>query len=180
MSFKILYQDGNVAANLYSIAAYVDAFAEALGLKELNVNPIAFSAVAAALGRPDFPHRDGVEKASPFKKAANFFVWFVAEKPIIDDLPPTIIPPELKSITNYQNAIFAYHMAIDCLHGAELHKNGKIVILKNKIRCSSHFFYDFIDTYSAAVPSVHFKPLSLLFEPLQECSGGFSLSGIEV
>src|SRR4051794_26270879 len=131
MSFKILYQDGNdVTANLFSIAVYVNSFAKALGLTELNVNPAGFRSVAAALARPDFPHREGLEKASPFKKAANFFVWFVASRPIQDELPLSLIGPELRSIQNHQNVIFAYHMAIDCLTGAELHKNGHIVSLK--------------------------------------------------
>jgi hypothetical protein len=167
MSFKILYQEGaGVNATLASIAVYVDSFAKGLGISQLNVDSNAFNAVAAALVRPDFPHRDGLEKASPFKKAANFFVWFVASKPIIDPLPENIITEDLRSIPNHQNAIIAYHMTVDCLHKAQLHKNGEIVILENKIRVSKHFFFDFIDTYSAAVPNQHFKPVSLLFEQL--------------
>lgn len=167
MSFKILYQEGtDVAANLFSIAAYVDSFAKSLGLDQLNVDPVAFRSVAAALARPDFPHVDGLEKASPFKKAANFFVWFVASRPIIDPLPAEIITDSLKSINNHQNVIFAYHMAVDCLHGAELHKDGGVVALTNKIKVSKHFFTDFLDTYSAATPQADFKPLSLLFEQL--------------
>ena len=133
MSFKILYHEGNdIVANLYSIAVYVNSFAKSLGLQELNVSGAAFQQVAAALIRPEFPHRDGVEKASPFKKAANFFVWFVATKPLLDELPTTIITPELKRIPNHQNSIFAYHMAVDCLHGAELHKNSSVLKLDKK------------------------------------------------
>jgi hypothetical protein len=166
MSFKILYHGGDLSANLASIAVYIDSFAKSLGVTELNVDPAAFHSVAAALTRPDFPHKDGVEKASPFKKAANFFVWFVAARPILDELPDSLITPELKSIQNHQNVIFAYHMAVDCLHNAELHKNGEVVILKNKIRVSVHFFHDFVETYSAATPQNDFKPVSLLFEQM--------------
>ena len=153
MSFKILYQEGtSTVDNLNSMAVYVNSFAKALGIKELNVNPAAFYSVAAALARPDFPHLDGLDKASPFKKAANFFVWFVASKPILDDLPEAIITPDLKSIPNHQNVVFAYHLAIDCLCGAYLHKAGKTVVLKNKIKVSRHFFRDFVETYSCATP----------------------------
>lgn len=169
MSFKILYQEGtgeNAHANLLSMAVYVDSFAKSLGLTQLNVNPIAFSQVAAALVRPDFPHKDGIEKASPFKKAANFFVWFVAAKPVLDEFPETIITSELKAIPNHQNVIIAYHIVVDCLHGAEIHKNGEVVKLENKIKVSSHFFHDFVETYSAAIPAQDFKPASLLFEQL--------------
>ena len=172
MSFKILYHEGNsIHANLFSIAKYVNGFAKGMGITELNINPIAFQAIASTLARPDFPHKDGLAKASPFKKAANFYVWFVAQRPILDPMPTTLVTPELRSIENHQNAIFAYHMAVDCLHGAELHKEiggGKfeVIPLKHKIKVSVHFFHDFVETYSTVVPAVHFKPLSLLFEQL--------------
>jgi len=167
MSFKILYHSGgDLNANLASIAVYVDSFAKNLGITQLNVDLPAFRSVAAALTRPDFPHKDGVEKASPFKKAANFFVWFVASRPILDELPDTIITPELKSIQNHQNVIFAYHMAVDCLHGAELQKNGQTVSLTNKIKVSLHFFHDFVEAFSTATPQTDFKPVSLLFEQM--------------
>ena len=128
MSFKILYQEGsNVHSNLASVAVYIDSFAKNLGLDELNIDAQKLTIVAASLVRPDFPHVDGVEKASPFKKAANFFVWFVVAKPILSDLPETLVGKKLKSIPNHQNVIFAYHMAVDCLHGAELYKNENVV-----------------------------------------------------
>jgi len=174
MSFKILYHEGtDITANLFSMAVYVNSFAKSLGIEHLNVDSGAFQSVAAALIRPDFPHLDGIDKASPFKKAANFFVWFVAEKPIIDEIPCTIILDDSKKtlinltkIQNHQNVIFAYHMAIDCLCGADLHKNGKVFVLKNKIKVSRHFFCDFVHAYSTATPLNDFKPVSLLFEQL--------------
>ncbi len=168
MSFNILYHEGvDVTANLYSIAVYVDSFAKQLGLKELQIDPQALTSVAAALLRPDFPHTDGIEKASPFKKAANFFVWFVAQKPILDELPVSLIGEELNGIPNHQNVIFAYHMAVDCLHGAKIHrKTGEIIELATKIKVSMHFFRDFVEAFSSAVPAYHFKIVSLLFEQL--------------
>jgi hypothetical protein len=167
MSFKILYQEGaTVGVTLYTIAIYVNSFAKSLGINELNVNPNAFQEVASALLRPDFPHKDGIEKASPFKKAANFFVWFVAAKPILDEFPDSIITSDLKRIVNHQNVILAYHMAVDCLHGAQLHKNGGRITLDRKIRVSQHFFHDFVEAYSAATPVSDFKQVSLLFEQL--------------
>jgi hypothetical protein len=167
MSFKILYQEGNnVQSNLASVAVYIDSFAKNLGLDELSIDPQKLTTVAAALVRPDFPHVDGLEKASPFKKAANFFVWFVAARPILNELPEAIIGKDLKSISNHQNVIFAYHMAIDCLHGAELHRKDKVEILSTKIKVSQHFFIDFVEAYSAAAPVTHFQVASLLFEQL--------------
>ena len=57
-------------------------------------------------------------------------------------------------------------MAVDCLHGAELHKEGEIKKLTEKIKVSYHFFQDFVEAYSAATPSNDFKTASLLFEQL--------------
>jgi hypothetical protein len=128
---------------------------------------MAFNAVAAALVRPDFPHADGLEKASPFKKAANFFVWFVASRPIVEEMPANLIGKELNSIPNHQNVIFAYHMAVDCLHGAKLYrKDGETIELTKKIKVSMHFFRDFVEAFSSAAPQYHFKIVSLLFEQL--------------
>lgn len=168
MSFNILYQEGvDVTATLSSIAVYVDSFAKELGLKELQIDPQAFISVTGALHRPDFPHSEGLGKASPFKKAANFFVWFVAQKPIIEELPLSIIGEKLRSITNHQNVIVAYLMAVDCLHGAKIYRdNGEIITLENRIKVSMHFFRDFVEAFSTAMPNYHFKIVSIFFEQL--------------
>jgi len=175
MSFNILYQGGNdVNANLVSIAVYVDSFAKKLFAEELKIklqiDAARLTSVAAALARPDFPHVDGLEKASPFKKAANFFVWFVSERPIIDSLPEQIVGKEISGIPNHQNVILAYYMSVDCLHKAKLyHKTGdqeEERILDTKIKVSYHFLCDFVEAFSSAVPAYHFKIVSLLFEQL--------------
>lgn len=168
MSFDILYpKPGDVHQNEANIAVYVDSFAEGLGLSELQVDPQSLRAVASALSGEDFPHVDGVSKASPFKKAANFFVWFVACRPIIDTLPKNIIGEDLAAISNHQNVIAGYRMAVDCLHNAEFQRqDGKNVVLSNRIRVSRHFFRDFVEAFNAAVPEHHFKVVSLLFEQL--------------
>lgn len=171
ISFDILYRPGgNVHANVASMVVYIDKFAKELGLTELQVDASKLNAVASALIRPDFPHEDGLDKASPFKKAANFFVWFVAEKPILDELPPDSIGEDLAGLPNHQNAILAYHLAIDCLHGAIIYRGegGSVeeITLDSRIKVSYHFFRDFIEAYAQSVPSQDFKKVSLLFEQL--------------
>src|SRR4029077_18492567 len=84
----------------------------------------------------------------------------------LDEFPVEFITPELKAIPNHQNVILAYHMAVDCLHGAEIYKGTHIVVLKNKIKVSQHFFHEFVEAYSSAVPASDFKSVSLLFEQL--------------
>ncbi|MDR1191587.1 MAG: hypothetical protein LBK60_07995 [Verrucomicrobiales bacterium] len=162
-----MYNLGNERSrDIYNLAAYIDEFAKVLGITSLQTNLTALHQVVTALTSPDFPHVDGMEKASPFKKAAYFFVWFIAAKPVIDPLPGSVIPSELRNIANHQNVIFAYHIAADALHKAVLHKNETEVSLNHHIRVSKHFFIDFVDAFSAAVPAQHFKIASLLFEQL--------------
>jgi hypothetical protein len=170
MAFSILYHEDEelpadfVTANLYSLAVYLDSFAQGLGLTELNVDTNRLAAVLASLNPATFPHTDGLKKASPFKKAANFFVNFVAERPILDSLAN--ISDEISKIPNHQNVVFGYHMAVDCLHGAKIYKDDKELILGNKIKVSKHFFKDFVEAFSATTPRDYFRPASLLFEQL--------------
>lgn len=167
--FELLYTP-SLNENVASIANYVDKFAKGLGLKSLGIDPNRLYSVAGSLVRPDFPHVDGIEKASPFKKAANFFVWFVAERPIVDEIPSAIIGADLSGIPNHQNVIFAYHMAVDCLENAQIFRKDSVITLSERISVSRHFFCDFVEAYSAAVPMHDFKKLSLCFEQLAYCA----------
>lgn len=167
MSFNILYHNGaDVNQNAACIALYIDSFAKEFLGKPIQIDLESLTKVAAALQRPDFPHQEGVEKASPFKKAANFFVWFVALRPIISDFPADIIGDDLARIENHQNVIFAYDFAVSCLEKAKLYKKDVTVELTNRIKVSHHFYSDFIEAFSAAMPATHFKMVSLLFEQM--------------
>ena len=159
MSFNILYGDGDdTVSHTYSIATYIDSFAESLGLTELEIDTACLSQVISGLSQPLFPHTDGVHKASPFKKAANFFVWFVASKPILRELPVSIVGTKLQSINNHQNVIFAYHMAVDCLHKARIYrKDETFVTLENRIVVSKHFFRDFRGRFLGCRPGLPFS-----------------------
>ncbi|MFZ4779675.1 MAG: hypothetical protein ACOYM3_30310 [Terrimicrobiaceae bacterium] len=172
MSFNILYQEGgDVQSHLSSLSVYLDSCAKGMGIERLRVDPSKLTAVATALLRPDFPHVDGLEKASPFKKAANVFVWFVAERPVIDSLPVEIAGTKLTSLANHQNVVMAWKMCTRCLRDAKLYKtdekgNEDVVVLSEPIRVSKHFFCDFVDAFSAAAPAQHFHIMSLIFEQL--------------
>jgi len=170
MSFNILYNgegDESASLNLFSIAVYLDGFTEGLGLKSQAINTAALQSVVGALSGADFPHVDGCENASPFKKVAYFFVNFVAAKPVTEAFSSSVFGPIISGIENHQNVVLAYLMAVDSLHHAQIYrKNGQIISLDNKILVSRHFFYDFVEAFAAAVPYQHFKIASLLFEQL--------------
>jgi hypothetical protein len=170
MAEDFIYRgDGNTAFVAIKLATYVDAFADGLGIERLNVNDDSLLDVAGALATApaSFPHAAGWNQASPFKKAAYFFVWFVSQKPIIDALPSSLFSDKFRGIENHQNACFAFFHAVDALEGASLTKDSnQVVVLENRIHVSKHWFMDFVEAFSGAVPVYHFKIVSLLFEQL--------------
>jgi hypothetical protein len=165
MSFCILDPKDSIS-NYRAIVTYIDNFAKECGISNLTLDERALLSVSSALEPETFPHVDGVHKASPFKKASYFFVWFVALRPILEPLPLSIIPKDIQNIDNHQNVILGYHFATKALHKATIKKPEGEIILNNRIRVSNHFFKDFIEAYQAPTPESHFKMTSLLFEQL--------------
>jgi hypothetical protein len=126
--------------------------------------------------RANFPHKDGVDKASVFKKAANFIVNFVAERPIVSPFPATSeIDPALLRLPNHENAVIAFEVASDSLHGATVRRSDGEVVLKNHISVSGHSYIDIIEALASVSPSQHFHCVAVLLEQLAyranpECS----------
>ena len=116
--------------------------------------------------RKDFPHKDGYEKASAFKKLANFIVHFIAEKPLSDPFPTKLIGNELANIDNHQNAIIPFNLAIKALEGAVIHRLDGDVTLRNPIRLSKHSYTDIICALSGASPVTGFQLVTVLLEQL--------------
>ncbi len=108
--------------------------------------------------RQDFPHVDGLDNASPFKKAANFLCNWIAAKPIHMDP---------KSIT-HPNTYFALSVAIRSLQGAVLdgYAPEEERVLCRKIELSKHSLVDIVEALSTAIPSSHFKVVTVLLEQM--------------
>ena len=106
--------------------------------------------------RLDFPHLGGLDAASPFKKAANFIVHFIAGEPI--DAPT--IP--------HANELFALTIAATYLHGAKLHGNASHGprTLSNPIEVSGHSLTDILDAMASTTPDTSFKLITVLLEQL--------------
>ena len=147
------------------LMVFINDFAKSLGIKSLNFNFDKCHAAIMAMER-DFPHSDGMENASPFKKAATFVTYFVGERPILEAFPKEAIG-SLADISNHQNAIIAYEYAVEMLHDAKIMRSdGLSVVLKNPIRVSLHSYKDIIEALSSLAPATHFKLVSVFFEQL--------------
>jgi hypothetical protein len=162
---RIHFND-DVNEDIVSILAFLDG----LGFNEAQQRmAIDISKIRSILNgvRQDFPHKDGLQNASIFKKVANFVVYFISERPIQSDVPSIDLPEEISSIPNHVNTLVALFIAIAALHEATIHgMDGEEKQLKNKIELSKHSFIDLVEALSSATPNTHFKLVSVLFEQL--------------
>ena len=147
--------------DLFHLLAVIEGFCETFEISYLDVSLSA--AKSALLGmRRDFPHIDGMEAASPFKKLANFFCYFVAQSPISHTLYGD---PEGSRIRKH-NVIIALHVVCDAMHGAVIKRTPKDVILTNRIELSRHSYLDLIEALQNVTPANHFHIVACLFEQL--------------
>ena len=168
MPFSLLYPDGlDPRCHAAHLALYLQGWAEGLDIPRIEIDLQGLDRLCAELAHPDFPHVDGLEQASPFKKVGNFFVWCIHHKPVSSPLPADLVGAEITKLPNHQNVFFAYHFATACLENATLIKrDGSEAKLVNRIRISDHSLCDLIDTFGSIVPYQHFKPVCLLFEQM--------------
>jgi len=168
MPRTILYSE----FGLVDMIEYLDAFTEIMEMPSILVSGNGFVDVVKNMREKKFPHKDGLDKASPFKKVAFFVTCFMEVSPINQSFPKHKVG-DLMEIDNHQNAIFAYQLALDALHGAKFIRNGgDEVTLVNRIKVSRHSHVDIIDALSSAAPKKtddltgYFKMTSVLFEQL--------------
>jgi hypothetical protein len=166
---KILYnkEDG---LNVINVLAFIDGFANRLGLDNLLIDVQKIESIINNISI-DFPHKDGLEKASPFKQLANFIVYFISERPIREKITHKDFSDEinakLKKIVNSENTLVALTVALTALHNAEIiDKDGNSVKIENPITLSQHSLIDIIDALSTATPKDHFKVVSVLLEQM--------------
>ena len=166
MGFNILYNDANPELDVVNLLTYINDFTKGLGEEQVTVDPdICYRIVQ--LMQQDFPHTDGIEKASVFKKIAHFMCYFIAEQPIKSSFKEENIGSSLIKVMNHSNAIVALHLAIACLDQAViLGADGNKQTLVNRITLSKHSYTDVVDALRNMTPSVHFKLLTVFLEQL--------------
>lgn len=150
--------------DLANVLAAIDGLAEGMGL-ELDIDQRQIDAILRGM-RHDFPAQGGENNASAFKKAANFLCYFVANKPVLNPFPVAKVGDLVSRIPNHQNAIVGWHIAIDALHNAKIHRQDCEIALENRISLSRHSYVDVIEAVSTATPSSHFHLVSVLLEQM--------------
>jgi hypothetical protein len=153
---------GDGKRDAINICHYIDEYYAALGISYAEVDLSKMMGVVSGMVQ-GFPSPLGVEKSSPFKKAAAFTAYFAAERPLLTALPEAVFG----SLHSHHNAIIAFELSVDALEGAQLHQHdGQIVTLKNRIKTSKHFWSETIAAISDCMPVHHFRCLALIYESL--------------
>lgn len=157
---KRIYNDVDIN-DVSSILAHIEAFTKSLGIEFANVDRYALQSLVHGM-RKDFPHSDGVDRASPFKKTANFLCYFINQSPI-----KSRTPDNLGEISKFDiNVITGLDIAICCLYHAELHRDDCSLTIENRIKLTKHSYIDMLEMLKTVSPSAHFHVLSLLLEQL--------------
>jgi hypothetical protein len=161
---SMLYQvDGK--RDLAMVLAAIDGFSEEWNLRNVAIDLDKVEAVLVGM-RHDFPALGGTDAASPFKKAANFFCYFVAECPVKNPFPQHAVGATISAIPNHQNVMLGFSIAIDALHNATIKRSDMNIVLSNRIKMSKHSYIDTIHACKSLVPQTHFHIVSVLLEQL--------------
>ena len=174
MSLRLLFNDSTTGPeeDTLSVLAFINNFFDGIGVINAQVNTSKITGIMHGM-RDDFPHVDGLEGSSPFKKAANFLCYFIAEAPISTKLPDELKQPEsemgrmLKELpSDPTNAIVAFEIVCQALHTANLERKDGTKTLDNKIQLSNHSYIDVIGALSNASPNAHFALVAVLLEQM--------------
>ncbi len=163
---RICFND-DVDDDLATILAFLEGIGFNTSIKKMSIDILKIRSILNGI-RQDFPHKDGIEKASIFKKVATFMVYFISEKPIQSDIASIPnMPTEISAITNHINTLIAVLIAFSALHEATIHgADGTEKKLINRLQLSKHSLIDIIESLSNAAPNTHFKMASVLLEQI--------------
>jgi hypothetical protein len=165
ISFERLYDDDKtVALSLFLV--WVNDFLQGLDVDHVAIDLEVAHSFVSNLRKSDFPANGGFDSASPFKKAANIYVWLHVLNPFKSPLPEETVGKNLSKYSHNTCSLIGYNLIKCCLHQAILRKNGQNVVLTDEIKISKHFFTDLVEASDGITPVNHFKIFSLLFESL--------------
>ncbi len=148
------------------VLGIIDGFAKKSSSSELDVNDSKLLSLIRYLPT-DFPHKDGIQNASVFKKISMFVASFCAERPVLGKLDKIDQMGIFNDIPQYENALIALLIGLNALQGAEIRRgDGRTVTLTQPITMSKHSLVDVVDALISATPVASFKLLTIFFEQL--------------
>lgn len=129
-----------------NIIRHIDDFFRALGVSGMHLDSSEVLSVCIRM-RSKFPYKGGIDKASVFKKAANFVSHFLELKPIKSQLPNGY---KIGDMIDFDiNAVIALDIAIICLTDSSItQSNGNVVTINEPIYISDHSYADIIEALS--------------------------------
>jgi hypothetical protein len=173
ISFERLYDEDKLPAlNLFLV--WTNDWLEGANIDYVTIDFDRAWRFVANLQKSDFPAYGGYEKASPFKKAAWMYVLLHTESPFVGALSKEVVG-DLAKLSHSTTSLIGLSMVRECLHGANLAKNGSSVNIENPINVSNHFLLDLVEASGRITLNEHFRTFSLLFEALAyEANPGLS------
>lgn len=145
---------------------FINEFTKKIGAhKSVIVDPGIVSTLIK-LAVADKHYINGAAEASVFRKLASFVAYFVALTPIRNGFPTSSIGGTLADISNHQNAIIAFEIARDSLHGARIYRDDRECVLENRIQVSDHTYIDIIEAFTGVTPSCGLRLVAVLLEQL--------------
>lgn len=135
----------NVHMDVRNILDYINKFTKNIGIEQVHVH--SGKVFSACMGmRRNFPHIEGIQKASTFKKVANFVAWFIQCSPIVTEFPPNSIKGLSGSFN--VNAVVAFDIALFCLENSKINSCDGEKTVHNVLYVSDHSYADIIDALS--------------------------------
>lgn len=166
----MLYNDDPIE-DRNNILRHIDDFSKGAGITPVSVNSLEVMDVCLRI-RNNFPYAPGIDKASAFKKVANFVAHFLEVSPIKSS---SNIP--IDGLKSYSlNAVIAFDIAVTCLQNADIKDDGGTVVktINKPLYISDHSYVDIISALSLddITQKTHFELLSVFFEQLTYKTNG--------
>lgn len=157
---------GSEHQDVINILTYINEFSKTIGVEPPRIDSPAMFRICAGI-RNDFPHCDGLAKASSFKKVAYFVAHFLFEKPIKTQFDSL----KIEGLESFDpNAVVALDIAIICLEKSTINSDRDSTerCISNSIYLSDHSYADIVQALSidGLCPAKHYHLLAVFFEQL--------------
>ena len=167
---SLIYNSSDID-DVINVLQFINDFTVTLGLQNVVIDANKIQAIIKS-SKIDFPHKDGLEKASTFKKIAHFVCYFVSERPIAEAFSEDTVGVKMVKIENHQNAIIALELAIAALENSTVLKRNSDTeettpfVITEPIKLSRHSYLDIVDALASSTPSTSYKLVTVLLEQI--------------